>query len=146
MGADTLDRARRVQDVAAQLGFDWPEVDGAWDKLAEEMEELRSASPGEQQREELGDLLFMLVNLSRHLGLDARQALEQAIGKFDARFAHVQAGMRARGLPMRADHLEAMEALWQAAKRLERGQEAGYRSGGDLPGDTDRADTQGDDQ
>ena len=143
MPADSLDRARQVQDAAARLGFDWPEIDGAWDKLHEEIGELQAAASDAERREELGDLLFMLVNLSRHLGVNPQAALAQATAKFERRFAHVQAGMRAQGRPMEAAELDAMEALWQAAKRLERRGEPGYRS---ASGQAQGTGPQGDDQ
>ena len=117
-----LEDALRIQLEAAQLGFDWREARELWDKLAEEVEELKQAATEgrERTRDELGDLLFMAVNLARHLHVDASAALTQTNEKFNRRFAWI---MRHRdqlpplGHPQR---LEAMEALWQDAKRAEK--------------------------
>lgn len=122
MKADPLRRARAVQQRAARQGFDWPAGDPAlWRKLREEIRELKAvARHRARAREELGDLLFMVVNLARHLKVDAGQALARAIRKFERRYAHVIA--QARSLPRKGDsrRLAAMEARWQAAKRRER--------------------------
>jgi uncharacterized protein YabN with tetrapyrrole methylase and pyrophosphatase domain len=116
---DPLERARQLQLDAAAEGFDWSDMQGVWLKLAEELEELRAARSHASQRDELGDLLFMVVNLSRHLGLDAAQALEAASDKFARRFAYIR--VHSGGLPPPGDRrrLEAMEGLWIEAKRLE---------------------------
>lgn len=121
MKAEPLRRAVRIQRAAARQGFDWPAGDPrVWAKLAEEIGELRRVC-GDRRRaaEELGDLLFMVVNLSRHLRVDAAAALAYATAKFEGRYGHVRA--HARGLPPRGDprRLERMEQLWQEAKRLE---------------------------
>ena len=122
MKPDPLRRARTVQRRAARQGFDWPAGDPElWRKLVEEIAELKAvARQPARAREELGDLLFMAVNLARHLKVDAGQALAQAIRKFERRYAHVIAG--ARSLPPIGDprRLAAMEARWQQAKRKER--------------------------
>lgn len=119
---DPLADALRMQRDAADLGFDWRELDELWDKLAEEIGELKDAvheSPAAVQ-DELGDLLFMAVNLARHLGVDAGAALAGSNAKFRRRFAHICA--HAESLPALGDpsRLDAMEALWQDAKRLEK--------------------------
>jgi uncharacterized protein YabN with tetrapyrrole methylase and pyrophosphatase domain len=114
--AQALDLQRR----AARRGFDWDEADGLWRKLAEEIGELRAArSPG-ARREELGDLLFMVVNLARHLGVDPAAALRAANAKFARRYGYVL--QRGAQLPPLGDpqRLARMEALWQQAKRLEK--------------------------
>ena len=122
MATEPLRRALRVQRRAARQGFDWPAGDPRlWAKLAEEVGELRRARHDRTRAaDELGDLLFMAVNLARHLRVDAAGALARAIDKFERRYAHVQ--RHARGLPRRGDprRLDAMEELWQEAKRLER--------------------------
>lgn len=119
---DPLKEALRLQLEAAALGFDWREARELWDKLAEEVGELQQATAQgpERVQDELGDLLFMAVNLARHLGADAHAALAQANGKFSRRFAYIL--RHAESLPPlgAADRLEAMEALWQEAKRLEK--------------------------
>lgn len=122
MKPEPLRRALRVQRAAARQGFDWPRGDPRlWHKLAEEIGELRRVR-GDRRRaaDELGDLLFMVVNLARHLGVDPADALRRTIAKFERRYGHVQA--HARSLPPRGHprRLARMEALWQDAKRLER--------------------------
>jgi ATP diphosphatase len=119
---DPLRRAAAVQRSAARTGFDWPAGDPAlWRKLHEEIRELKAAGRHRAKaREELGDLLFMVVNLGRHLQVDAGRALADAIRKFERRYAHVM--RHARALPRKGSprRLAAMEKLWQDAKRLEK--------------------------
>lgn len=112
--------AKALQDEAALEGFDWPNLDPLWDKLAEEIAELREAvnESEPRMRDELGDLLFMIVNLARHLRIDPEIALAAANEKFRRRYAHVRAHRASwppKGDPAR---LEVMESLWQEAKRL----------------------------
>lgn len=111
--------AVELQRQAAALGFDWNHVDDLWAKLAEEIDELKDArSEGEARvLDEFGDLLFVAVNLSRHLGVDPAQALAHANAKFRRRFAVVQAGRAQWSALQGAARLDAMEALWQQAKR-----------------------------
>ena len=122
---DSLNEAMRIQLDAAKLGFDWRELKELWEKLAEEVGELQQAvSEGpDRTRDELGDLLFMAVNLARHLGVDPVRALTEANEKFTRRFnfilTHVEQ-LPAIGHPRR---LNAMEALWQEAKMHERKQD-----------------------
>ena len=108
-------RAEKVQKKAKKAGFDWPEVSGALDKLAEELEELRqAAAQGTNVAEELWDLLFSAVNVSRFLGVDCEDALNQATDKFIGRFRKVeeQAGER----PMTEMTLAELDQLWERAK------------------------------
>ena len=119
---EPLNQAMTLQLQAAQLGFDWRELGELWDKLAEEVGELQQAvtQGPERVRDELGDLLFMAVNLARHLGVDPAQALIGANEKFSRRFGHIVDHLEqlpAIGHPQR---LSAMEALWQEAKQQER--------------------------
>jgi uncharacterized protein YabN with tetrapyrrole methylase and pyrophosphatase domain len=122
MTDDGLAEALRIQLEAAKLGFDWRHLDELWDKLAEEVLELKAAA-GESRdaaEDELGDLLFMAVNLARHLHVDPVQAMARANAKFNRRFAHILRHLDkvpALGHPQR---LEGMEQLWQEAKRLEK--------------------------
>ena len=120
-GFPPLVRARKLQKQAAKLGLDWPDADGALDKLEEELGELHAArnSAADQAgrariEEELGDLLFSCVNVARKLGIDAEQALRGANQKFLAR---VQAVEHAAGDNMSALSPEELDALWQDAKR-----------------------------
>lgn len=119
---EPLRAAARAQRAAARQGFDWPRGDRRlWAKLAEEIAELKAVQRRRPRAaEELGDLLFMIVNLARHLDVDAGAALAGATRKFARRYAHVI--RHARRLAPRGDprRLEQMEALWQEAKRLER--------------------------
>ena len=120
MKAEALRHAARVQRAAARQGFDWPRGDPrVWAKLIEEIGELRRARGRSRRTEELGDLLFMIVNLSRHLGVDAASALRSATTKFARRYAYVQ--RHARLLPAaQRRSLERLDALWNEAKRHER--------------------------
>ena len=118
---EPLGRAARTQRSAARTGFDWSKGDPAlWGKLHEEIRELKAVARNRAKaREELGDLLFAVVNVSRHLKVDAGRALTAAIRKFERRYAHVM--KHARSLPRKGDprRLAAMERLWQDAKRRE---------------------------
>jgi len=117
--SEPLADALRIQQAAALDGFDWRALHELWDKLAEEIAELREATTQgpDRIRDEIGDLLFMAVNLARHLQVDPAQALAQANDKFSRRYAHVIAA--AAELPPLGDpqRLEAMERRWQQAKR-----------------------------
>jgi ATP diphosphatase len=119
---DPLRRAARVQRRAARTGFDWPPGDPAlWRKLHEEIRELKAvARDRAKAHDELGDLLFAVVNVARHLRIDPARALAAAIRKFERRYGYVIS--RARALPRKGDprRLAAMERLWQEAKRRER--------------------------
>jgi MazG family protein len=118
-----LARARRMQDKAAALGFDWPDVQGAVDKFHEEwaeFEEARGDADADAMRDEYGDLLFVLVRLGQKLDIDAEDALRSANAKFERRFDHVMKQSHAHGHPPGSVQLEQLEAWWQDAKRLER--------------------------
>jgi uncharacterized protein YabN with tetrapyrrole methylase and pyrophosphatase domain len=109
-----------LQRDAAAEGFDWRHLDELWEKLAEEVEELKAAAgEGEARvRDELGDLLFMAVNLARHLNVDPVRALREANDKFCRRYGHVRANRRHWPPPGDPRLLEVMESFWQEAKRL----------------------------
>ena len=110
-------RAEKVQKKARKAGFDWPDVSGAMDKLSEELEELRAAvAGGTNVAEELGDLLFSAVNVSRFLKVDCEEALGAATDKFIGRFRKVEALAAARGVPMEGMSLAELDALWDEAK------------------------------
>lgn len=123
MAADELEQALQKQAEAAQLGFDWPDIESVFDKLEEELGELLQALDEGPQRclDEAGDLLFVLVNLCRHLGVSPSAALAHANRKFDQRFAAVMAGRTHWERLSGKDRLEAMERLWQSAKQTEGG-------------------------
>ena len=105
--------AHKVQRRAASVGFDWDSVEGAYPKVAEELAELR-ADPGQ---EELGDLLFAVVNVARHLDLDPEAALRRAAVKFRDRFVAVEELASARGLDLAATSPRGLDVLWDEVKR-----------------------------
>ena len=109
-------RAQKIQKRAARTGFDWPDQSGARDKIIEELEEVENASSAEHVMEELGDLLFAVVNFARFHKVDAEQALRQASAKFERRFRGMEmsAGDAFAGLS-----LDAKEELWQQSKAKE---------------------------
>ncbi len=114
--------AEAVQRRAANVGFDWPNVDGALPKIAEEAGELRAAAAdGDEARthDELGDLLFAVVNVARHLGVEPETALRAATVKFRRRFEKVEALARERNLDMHTAGLEVLDALWDQVKSTE---------------------------
>ena len=120
--------AYRLTQKAAGVGFDWPDAKEVLAKIDEEIGELRRALAGgdgsdaASVREELGDLLFTVANLARKLEIDPEAALAAANGKFRRRFAHVEAGVAASGKALGEAPLAAMDALWEDAKRAERGE------------------------
>ncbi len=120
-GLPALTRAAKLQRRAARVGFDWPTAEPIFDKIAEEVGELREALVEGPARieDELGDLLFAVVNLARHLETDPEQALRGASGKFERRFRRVEALLALAGKSPGDATLDEMEALWQAAKRDE---------------------------
>ncbi len=115
-----LMRATKIQQKAAKLGFDWPDVTGAMDKLSEEKSELKEAiSSGDKAAvgEELGDLLFSAVNVSRFIGCDAEEALTGATDKFIARFRRLEQLAKERGIDLEAASLAEMDRLWDEIKQ-----------------------------
>jgi len=109
-----LERAAKLQKRAARTGFDWPDSSGARAKIDEELAELDAETTPERREEELGDLLFAVVNLARFLKIDAEEALRKANRKFERRFRTIE---QAPGFT--AMSLAEQEALWTAAKRSE---------------------------
>ena len=110
-------RAEKVQKKAKKAGFDWPDISGALDKLSEELEELKTAvAEGTNVEEELGDLLFSAVNVSRFLKVDPEVALGKATDKFIGRFAKVEEQAAAQNRPMEGMTLEELDKLWEHAK------------------------------
>ncbi len=114
-------RAQKLQSRAALVGFDWPDIDPVFAKIAEEIQELREEVAGDAAHErveaELGDVLFACINLARHLRVDAEAALRRCNHKFEQRFAFIEAGLAQRGKRVEDSDLEEMDALWEAAKR-----------------------------
>jgi tetrapyrrole methylase family protein/MazG family protein len=115
-----LQRGQRMQEKAARVGFDWPDVRGVLEKLSEELGELAEARRQRQDdphvREELGDVFFSLVNLSRALGIDAETAMREANEKFYRRFTFMEARAGANGKTLSDLSLDELEELWQLAK------------------------------
>lgn len=112
-----LMRAQKLQKRAARTGFDWPDIEGAIEKVGEEIDEIRSAASDEERFEEAGDLLFAAVNVCRLAGVDAEDALKAANRKFERRFRSMES--MAQGGFDQLD-LEGKEALWQQVKRAEK--------------------------
>ena len=118
-------KAQRTQEKAARVGFDWKDAAGPMAKIREEIAELeqavaerKSKSPADSDRvkEELGDLVFSVCNLARHLGVDSESALEGTTAKFARRFRAVEAGAKAQGRNLKDMTLSEMDALWDEAK------------------------------
>ncbi|MGA0333185.1 MAG: nucleoside triphosphate pyrophosphohydrolase [Kiritimatiellia bacterium] len=113
-------KAHDLQKQAAKVGFDWPDIHPVLDKVEEEISELREALLREDSahaREELGDLLFVLANLGRHLGGNAEQMLQEGNRKFQNRFREVEKRVRASGKSMQDCSLEELDQIWDAVKR-----------------------------
>jgi tetrapyrrole methylase family protein/MazG family protein len=120
MQLGALQRGQRMQEKAARVGFDWPNLQGILDKLSEEMAELaearREKNDDPRVRDELGDVFFTLVNLSRALGIDAETAVRQANEKFYRRFHFMELRAHAEGKTLADLSIEQLEELWQLAK------------------------------
>ena len=115
-----LNRARRLQEKASSVGFDWQQVDDVWAKVAEEIDELReacAARDGAAMQEEFGDVLFSLVNLGRFLRLSGEDALRQAIGKFEQRFRGIEQELARRGRRIEDATLEEMDGIWNRLRQ-----------------------------
>jgi tetrapyrrole methylase family protein / MazG family protein len=127
--APALMEAHQLTTKAARVGFDWQNVEDIFEKLAEEVEELREAIREQREagagaeaefarvREEVGDLLFAVTNVARHLSVEPEAALKLANRKFRRRFRHIEESLRARGRDINEATLEEMEELWQEAKK-----------------------------
>ncbi len=119
LGLPALTRAAKLQRRAARVGFDWPDPGPVAEKVAEEARELAQARGPEETAEELGDLLFAVVNLARHRGVDPEGALRAANAKFARRFEGVEAALAAEGRRPAQATLREMDALWEAQKAAE---------------------------
>ncbi|WP_425915386.1 nucleoside triphosphate pyrophosphohydrolase [Pseudomonas sp. GWSMS-1] len=119
----SLSRAIKLQKRAAQVGFDWPEALPVVDKVREELDEVLEAmseNDPEAISEEIGDLLFVVSNLARHLKVDPETALRAANGKFERRFCFIEQSLREQGRAMQDCALDELDALWGEAKKLEK--------------------------
>lgn len=118
-----LTEALKLQERAAKVGFDWSAPEPILDKIEEEVDELRVAlRDGDKSKvsDELGDLIFAVVNIGRHVKADPEQALRGTNTKFRRRFNHIETVLDAEGESLEAASLERMEEIWQAAKAIER--------------------------
>mgnify|MGYP001759714969 FL=1 len=118
-----LSRAAKLQKRASQVGFDWADALPVVDKVREELDEVLEAMAGgdtEGQAEEVGDLLFVVVNLARKLKVDPETALRAANAKFERRFRYIETALRDQGRTLEDSNLEEMDELWGAAKRDEK--------------------------
>ncbi len=123
LGLPALMRAEKLQKRAARVGFDWPEIDQVIEKIKEEADELveaRVSKDNDHIREEFGDLLFVMVNLGRHLGIESEVALREANDKFSRRFNSVEEILQGRGKTPQESSLEEMDALWDVVKKNEK--------------------------
>jgi len=118
--SSSLSEALQLARKAARTGFDWPDIKGVLEKLDEETEELKEAcSTGDREKieEELGDLLFVIVNVARFLKIHPEKALGKTVRKFKVRFHYIEASLRKRGKSLRQSNLAEMDELWEEAKR-----------------------------
>jgi tetrapyrrole methylase family protein/MazG family protein len=113
-----LSQAEEIQRRAARVGFDWPDTRGVVDKINEECHELLNAEDLAGRSDELGDLLFSVVNLARHYEIDAETALRETNSRFRQRFAHIEKTARLEGKSVSDLSLDEMETYWQEAKKL----------------------------
>ena len=124
LGLPALTRALKLQNRAARVGFDWPSTAEVIDKIVEEAQELNEAQETMSQdaiEDEFGDLLFVITNLARHLKIDPEAALRRTNAKFTRRFEHIEDALASAGKSPAQSNLDEMDALWDAAKRAERG-------------------------
>lgn len=115
-----LKRADKIQKRAARVGFDWPDIQPVWQKLDEEIAEVHAAINSNNPAavaDEIGDLLFTVVNLARHTGIDSETALRQATRKFERRFQAVEQLAGEKGKQLKAMTLAELDAFWDEAKQ-----------------------------
>jgi len=117
-----IHEAHQISSRAARVGFEWPDIEGVFDKLTEETHELREAMTGPESsrqsrvEDELGDILFVIVNLARFLKIDSESALKRANRKFKTRFQYMEAELAKAGKSLDSTSLDEMESLWRQAK------------------------------
>jgi len=113
-----LSYSQDIQSRVARVGFDWEDIEGVIDKLAEEVREFQQADSQEKRAREFGDLLFTLVNMARRLGVDSEAALRQANRRFYRRFAYMEELCRQRGVELSKLSFDEQNALWEEAKKV----------------------------
>jgi MazG family protein len=114
-----LSQAQSIQERAARVGFDWPEIQPVIEKVMEELQEVSQAQSALEREHELGDLLFAVVNLVRWYKVDAESALRYTNTKFRKRFAYLESQARQAGRELQKMTLEEMDALWEDAKAFD---------------------------
>ncbi len=115
-----LERSYKIQKKAAKSGFDWPDISGPREKIIEELNEIEIAVREESPEDiegEIGDLLFSVVNYSRHLGIDPALALGRTNRKFEKRFKYVESNMYKDSIPMNPENIEIMDRYWDSSKK-----------------------------
>jgi tetrapyrrole methylase family protein/MazG family protein len=115
-----LSYSQEIQDRVARVGFDWADIDGIIDKLAEEVGEFKGAGSPEKKSGEFGDLLFTLANIARRMGIDLEAALRQSNQRFYRRFSSMEALCRQRGLDFSRLTFDEQNALWEEVKKSEK--------------------------
>ncbi|MFL3044506.1 MAG: nucleoside triphosphate pyrophosphohydrolase [Candidatus Neomarinimicrobiota bacterium] len=115
-----LVRAQRLQEKAAYVGFDWEKIESVWEKVYEELQEIKLAQQGDNKdllEEEIGDAIFTLVNLARFLGIPAEDALRKTNNKFINRFKMIEKELKKRGKTLEESSLDEMDEIWNEVKR-----------------------------
>ena len=118
--SSSLSRAYHLTRKASRVGFDWPNIEGVLNKLDEEMREFREALSLQDRRklrEEIGDILFVMANVSRFLKIDPEEALKKSIDKFVSRFRYIEVSLQRAGKTFRQSNLIEMDRLWEESKR-----------------------------
>jgi len=116
-GLPPMERAFKLQKKASKTGFDWPDMEGVVEKIKEELDEVRAAKNETETEEELGDLLFSVINLCRFLKIEPSAALNRTNNKFVERFKHVEKKMKETGQEMNKSNLNIMDKYWNEAKK-----------------------------
>jgi len=116
-GLPPLDRAFKLQKKAAKTGFDWQNIEGVIEKIKEELDEVRAAKNETETEEELGDLLFSVINLCRFLKIEPSAALNRTNNKFIERFKYVEKKMKETGQEMKKENIDIMDKYWNEAKK-----------------------------
>ena len=119
-GSPSLSQAYQLTQKASRVGFDWPNIEGVLNKLDEELRELREALSLRDRRkirEEIGDLLFVLANVSRFLRVHPEEALKRSLDKFVSRFHYIETSLRREGKSFSQSNLAEMDRLWQESKK-----------------------------